>query len=168
MQLFKRGLLAATVAVVATIVLGGTASATISPNPYTTSIGSGIFNTIDSLGNGLCNLSNVTASATGTTGAITGFVASGCSGTILSARYNKIITISSNLATRTLSVVFAVLLVNFLRGSCLYQGTMSGTPNGTDTVTLAGALPLFRALSGVCSPSKQVNMTLRFPGATIS
>ncbi|HST42052.1 MAG TPA: autotransporter [Conexibacter sp.] len=168
MKLFKRGSLVAAMAVIVAAFFAGPASATITPNPYSTTAGTGRFNTISGIGNGACNLSGIRASASGTTGSVTGFVASGCSGTISSGAYVSAITIRTALPTVTAAI--SILIRNILGGQCQYSGTFTGTANGTNTVTVTGTATLVRTLNppAICTGTANASLTVTLPGAVIS
>lgn len=166
MKLFKHGSFVAVLAVMVAAFFAGPASATITPNPYSTTSGTGRFNTISSIGNGACNLSGIRATASGTTGSVTGFTASGCSGTITSAAFVAAIPIRTALPVVTATV--SILIRNILGGACQYSGVFTGNANGTNTVTVNGTATLVRTLSGICTPSATASLTVTFPGATIS
>lgn len=55
-----------------------------------------------------------------------------CRGMVVSASFNKPIAIVADLGAGTVAVDFALLMVNLLGGHCLYEGTLTGAPGGTD------------------------------------
>jgi hypothetical protein len=166
MKFIKRGAALVAAAAVSAVVFVAPAAATITPNPYSTTSGTGTFTTISSLGNGSCNLSGINATASGATGSVTAFTASGCRGTITAARKSSNITISSSLATGIATASVSLLVTNILGGNCLYAGTMTGRLTRTSSITLTGTIPLTATLSGICTPSADSSLTVNFPGAT--
>lgn len=168
MKVFKRGGMIVALAVAAAALFAATATATIAPNPYNSSSASGVFTAISIIGQGSCDLSGVTVSASGTTGTVTGLTASSCRGTISAAGYNKPIGLIADLANGEVRVAVALLIVNNLGGNCLYIGTMVGAPNSTDTITVANTVALVTTLSGICALTTSAELTLSLPGATIS
>lgn len=169
MKFLKRGALVASMAVASVAILAGPASATISPFPYVTTSGTGRSSNISFLGNGGCNLTGIAVTSTSpTTAAVTGYTASGCIGTVTAGRFVSNGSITTDLATRTVTLTFQHLIINILGGNCIYSGTFTGTPNGTNTITVRGRAALVRTVSGVCTSSADAQVTATLPGATIS
>ncbi|MDO8188293.1 autotransporter [Conexibacter sp. CPCC 205706] len=166
MKFIKRGAALVAAAAVSAVVFAAPAAATITPNPYSTRAGTGTFTTISSLGNGSCNLSGINASATGASGSVTAFTASGCRGTITAARKSSDITISSSLTTGVATAAVSLLVTNILGGTCLYAGTMTGRLTRTSTITLTGTIPLTLTLGGICTASADSSLSVTLPGAT--
>ena len=166
MKTCKIGTLIAAVVLAAVALLAGSAGATISPDPYSTTSGSGAFNTIGAIGNGSCNLSGIVVRAAGTAGTISGFTATGCRGTLQSARFVNDIAISS--PAGSVSVDAVVEIGNIFGGTCEYEAALSGVPNRTSSVTLSGTAVLVRTVSGICRPSANASVTLTLPGATVA
>ncbi|ADB53121.1 outer membrane autotransporter [Conexibacter woesei DSM 14684] len=158
---------ATALAIAATLVIASSAAATIT-FPYSTTSGTGSFNTISSIGNGSCVLSGIRASSSSSSAAsVTGFTASACRGTIVSAAYTVPITLTIALPGGAISDVISILIVNILGGHCLYSGTFTGTANGTSTKSVSGTATLIRTLRGICTPTATGNLSITLPGARI-
>lgn len=172
MKILKRGLVVAATAAASVAFLAGSASAAITPDPYSTTAGTGSFSTSSLLGPGGCRLGGMTANATGTatgaTGTISALTASGCTGTITAARYSGPITVSINRGAVTASV--QLLINNVVGGACSYAGTLTGSiANGGNTATMSGSMRLVTTLSGFCSSSATVtSLSATFPGASVT
>lgn len=174
MKVLKRGALVAAMAVASVALLAGSASAAISPDPYITSSASGTFSAITTLfGTSTCDLQNMSANATGTangaTGSVTGFTVANCTNAITSGRYVAPVDvdIANGIATAT---IHEILIVNIVGGECSYRGTLTGTmTNGGNSATLTGELDLYRNLnSWICSDPADVELTVAFPGASVT
>jgi hypothetical protein len=167
MKLFKRGSFVAALAVMVAAFFAGPASATVT-FPYSTTSGTGSFNTISDIGNGSCALSGVRYTSNSTSsGTVTGFTASGCRGTIVSATYLGPIAISIALPSRVITATVGILIVNIIGGHCLYSGTFTGTASGTSSATVGGTATLVTTLRGICTPTARASLTVNLPGARI-
>jgi hypothetical protein len=163
------GLAAATA--IASLALSATvASASVTPDPYRTTAGSGSFTGDSSVGSSTCTLSNLVAEARGTRhGAkvrIRGFDAA-CAGVITAASYDRKIRfrIRHGAVTGTISIV----ITNVLGGQCRYRGPVTGTiASGAGTISAAGTVTLTRTLISPCAPDSRASLSVNFPGASFS
>jgi hypothetical protein len=170
MKILKRGAVAAVLAVASFAVLAPLASASVTPDPYSTTVGSGSFTGDSSVGSSTCTLSNLVAEARGRRrGAkvkISGFDAS-CVGVITAARYDKKIRfrLRDGVVTGRISIVIA----NVLRGECRYAGDVTGTiARGSGTVSATGTVTLRRTLVAPCAPDSRATLSVNLPGAGFS
>ncbi|ADB51793.1 hypothetical protein [Conexibacter woesei] len=177
MSFMKQGLVAVGLIAACVGLTSGTAAASISPDPYSSTTDTGRLAINSVLLAGTCRLSNVAASAIGglaggARGLITGYTISGCSGQIQRA---QTLTTSRNPITVVLlagSTGLSNITILFTTpfGECLYAGTLSGTWS-TPTRTIAASnlrLGLFVMLRGLCDSFLDVDATIGPIGATIS
>ncbi|WP_236262276.1 hypothetical protein [Conexibacter woesei] len=162
--------------------LAGSASAAISPDPYSASTDTGSLTLRSLFGTTNCAMSGVSVRLSGT--------GAGASGAISAARFGRcsgpVTAVNLGLAGSTIGVTIVgdapasamgtatftnVLFVtyNVLGGTCLYQGALTGrVANGASAVTVAGTLSLYRQIgSNACASAESVTLTLS-TGATIS
>lgn len=170
MKILKHGAAAAAMAAASLAATATFASASVTPDPYGTAVGSGSFTGDSSVGSSTCTLSNLVADAHGTRrGAnvkIRGFDAS-CAGVITAARYDRKIRfrIRHGAVTGTISIV----ITNVLGGQCRYRGQVTGTvARGAGTVTATGTVTLHRTLIAPCAPDSRATLIVSFPGAGFS
>lgn len=184
MKIFKRGL--AVVAVVAASAgMAATASANITPSPYSFSGSDRIaFVTNTALGTGRCDVTGVAgtitnnAGRTGFSGSITAGTVTNCSGPIRSGAILFPVTITGTLngnGTSNVSAVVGILIVNTVGGHCLYRGTLTNAAVRGNAFTLSNpAIALVSRLSsstpifGICSNPADANLTVSLGGASIS
>lgn len=177
MQFIKRGLAVGAVVASSIAIFAGSASATLSPNPYSSTSDSGSFTSNTALGTSRCSVSGInlrlSGTGTGATGSVTALTVSGCSGAITGASASLVTSanpIGVTLSSGTVTLTNVNLLIrNILGGSCLYRGTLTGTyTTPTRSITARNAaFPLFQTLSGFCSSTADANLTVN-TGATIS
>lgn len=143
------------------------ASASVTPDPYATTAGSGSFTGDSAVGSSTCSLANLVADARGTRrGAkvrIHAFDAS-CAGVITAARHDRTIRfrIRRGAVTGTISIVIA----NLLGGQCRYRGPVTGTiARGAGTISAAGTVTLRRTLISPCAPDSRATLNVTLPGA---
>lgn len=148
------------------------ATAGISPDPYSTTRGTGSFVVSTALGNGSCSLTSVAADLTGTTtgasGTITGFSAGGCAGYITSAAYDSAIAVDVDGDDDAATIELPIEMTNILGGRCIYDGRLTGSLTAPDTVTVSGTVGLVRQVSGICDAAHSLSLTVAFPGAEIA
>ncbi|MDW5597357.1 autotransporter [Conexibacter stalactiti] len=168
MTTLRHGALAAVTAIAALTLTATVASASVTPDPYRTSAGSGSFTGDSAVGSSTCTLSNLVADARGTrrgaTVKIRGFDAA-CAGVITAARYDRKIRfrIRHGAVTGTISIV----ITNVLGGQCRYSGPVSGTiARGAGTVSATGTVTLGRTLVSPCAPDSRASLSVSFPGAS--
>jgi hypothetical protein len=168
MKIFKRGPVAAVLAAASFAVLAPSAPASVTPDPYSTTAGTGSFTGDSSVGSSTCTLSNLVAEARGRRrGAevrIRGFDAA-CAGVITAASYDRQIRfrIRDGVVTGRISIVIA----NVLRGECRYAGDVTGTiARGAGTVAATGTVTLRRTLAAPCAPDSRATLSVSFPGAS--
>lgn len=169
MTILTRGALAAAATAASLALSAAVAPASIAPNPYRTSAGSGSFTGDSAVGSSTCALSNVDAVAHGTRrGAdvtIRGFDAT-CAGVITAARHDRRIRfrIRHGAVTGTISIVIA----NVLGGQCRYRGPVTGTiADGTGTLSATGTVTLSRTLTPPCAPDSRASLVVSLPGASV-
>lgn len=167
MQILTRGRVAAVIAAAALVAPAASASASMTPDPYWTTAGSGSFTGDSAVGSSTCTLANLVAGARGTPhGAkvtIHGFDAS-CAGVITAASYDRTIRfrIRRGLVTGRISIVIA----NLLGGRCRYAGPVAGTiARGAGAISAAGTVTLRRTLATPCAPDSRATLNVTFPGA---
>lgn len=170
MKIFKRGAVIAVSVAASFAVLVPSAAASVTPDPYSTTVGAGSFTGESSVGSSTCTLSNLVAEARGQRrGAIvriSGFDAS-CVGVITAARYDKEIRfrIRDGVVTGKISIV----ITNVLGGECRYAGDVTGAiERGTGTVSATGTVTLLRTLVAPCAPDSKATLGVSFPGASFS
>lgn len=170
MKILKHGTIPAVIAVAAFAVPTLGASASVSPDHYRTSEGSGSFTGDSRVGPSTCTLSNLTAQAHSTgRGAkvqVRGFDAS-CVGVITSASYDELIhfQIKEGAVTGTISIV----ITNALGGECRYRGPVTGSiAKGASTLSAAGTVTLSETLKAPCAPDSKATLNVTFPGASFS
>lgn len=177
MKFMKRGLAVGAIVASSFAIIAGSASAALSPNPYSSTSDSGSFTSNTALGTSRCNISAINVSlsgtATGASGSVSGLTVSGCSGAITGASASLVTSgnpIGVTLSSGTVTLTNVNLLIrNILGGSCLYRGTLTGTYTApTRSITARNsAFPLLTTLSGFCSSTADANLTVN-TAATIS
>lgn len=143
------------------------ASASVTPDPYSTSVGSGSFTGDSSVGSSTCTLSDLVADAHGTRrGAhveIGGFAAS-CRGVITAASYDR--TIRFRIRDGAVTGRISIVIANVLGGQCRYRGQVTGSiARGAGTVSAAGTVTLRRTLVAPCAPDSRATLDVTLPGA---
>lgn len=182
MKILKRGLVLAAMTFASVAALSGSASATLVPNPYSSTTDTGSFTSNTILGPSACsirginiNLRQVTTSPLLIGGSVTGLTVFGCSGAITAASAALVTTlnpigiqISGGVITLT---NVSLLITNSIGGNCLYRGTLTGAyRQGTATRTITARNTAFGGLtrlSGTCSTTADANLTVNL-GASIS
>lgn len=169
MKILTRGAVAVVLAAASLAVPAAVSSASITPDPYSTSAGSGSFTGDSAVGSSTCTLSNLVAEAHGTRhGAkvkVLGFDAA-CRGVITAASHDRKIRfrIRDGAVTGKISIV----ITNVLGGQCRYSGPVTGTiADGAGTVSAAGTVTLQRTLVTPCAPDSRATLEVTLPGASI-
>lgn len=163
-----------TAAAAATIVtamtgLGGVASAAVTPDPYHSITDQFLLTSSSTLGGSNCLTSlgrvNLTGTTTGATGSVTSIEPSLCSGILSRASWTLVgltgtIDIEVWWGTVTFSNV-QFLVENILGGRCLYAGTLTGSMfRGSGTMSVSGTPALSTTLSGICTSSVNVQLSV--------
>ncbi|MDO8213007.1 hypothetical protein [Conexibacter sp. CPCC 206217] len=172
MKMLLRGLFATAMLVASIALMGGSASASITPDPYSFGASDGgAFTSRTILGTSTCRVSGLTGTLRGTTtgaeGSVTAATISGCSGAIVNGRILPPIVI--RIINGTVLIAVNVLIRNILGGECLYSGLLTGTIiRGASSITATNpALPLLIELVRTCTRTADVTLTIN-TGARIS
>lgn len=170
MKLLTRSRLAAATAAACLVLPAASASAAITPDPYETTAGSGVFTGDSIVGPSDCTLANLVASARGTwRGAkveVRGFDAA-CTGAITAARYDR--TIRFRVRRGFVTGRISIVIENRYGGRCRYAGPVAGTiPRGAGTLTAAGTVTLRRTFATPCAPDSSATLSVTLPGASFS
>ncbi len=170
MRTIAQSVVAAGAAAVCLAAAPAHAAATLAPDPYATTAGSGSFTGDSAVGSSTCVLANLVADAHGTRrGAhvrVRDFDAS-CTGVITAASRDRTIRfrVRRGVVTGTISIVIA----NVLGGQCRYRGEVTGTiASGSVRLTAAGTVTLRRTVSAPCAPDSRATLVVELPGAAVS
>ncbi|ADB51012.1 hemagluttinin family protein [Conexibacter woesei DSM 14684] len=178
MKRLRRAGLAAGVAVVVAVLGSGSSSATISPDPYSTTTATGSITSRSILGTLTCGLSSVSVilagAPLGASGNIPSLTPSTCTGIAMGASATLVTGAApawlaiagaspgSAQGTATLRDARVLFTLNGMIARCLYGGTLTGSvANGSAAITVRNpAARLVATLSGVCTASQDVSMTI--------